>query len=103
MGAATAAAITVGASALSGYASARANEKATKESRAAQNALSKRESLQNMEESKYDADLSYYYEQLARQNKQRGLDNYRRYSTIGKENTSSIVVPTKPDSADYEV
>ena len=53
--------------------------------------------------SQFNAEQDYYYEQLQRKNKQRGLDQFRQFSTvnqfapnfIGGNNT--IALPEKPD------
>lgn len=54
--------------------------------------------------SQFDAEQAYYYNQLARQEKMRGLEEFRKFSTVqsfapGYTNTNPnpIVVPTKPE------
>lgn len=52
--------------------------------------------------SQFEKEQDYYYNQLERQNKSRGLDEYRKFSTVNSfapqyENTSGgIIVPDKP-------
>lgn len=49
-------------------------------------------------------DTDYYYNQLNRKNKQRGLEQFRQFSTLNQYapnfigGNNQIVVPTKPDA-----
>lgn len=49
-------------------------------------------------------DTDYYYSQLSRKNKQRGLDQFRQFSTLNQYapnfvgGNNQIVVPAKPDA-----
>lgn len=54
--------------------------------------------------SQFDAEQAYYYQQLGREEKMRGLDEFRKFSTVqsfapGYTNTNPnpIVIPTKPE------
>lgn len=54
--------------------------------------------------SQFEADTDYYYNQLNRQNKQRGLAEFRKFNTMQKidpnytQTQTGIVVPEKPDA-----
>lgn len=63
--------------------------------------LSAQEARQNMQQSRFDADQSYYYNQLNRQSKQRGLDQFRQFNTIAPVSANRIVVPEKPNVDGY--
>ncbi len=55
-------------------------------------------------QSEFDAGQDYYYNQLNRQNKQRGLAEFRKFSTVGNfaptytQDNAGIVMPDKPDA-----
>ncbi len=58
--------------------------------------------------SQFNADQDYYYSQLARSNKQRGLAQYKQFSQMSKidpsytDTSGGIVVPTRPDIQEYK-
>lgn len=53
--------------------------------------------------SQFNAEQDYYYEQLKRKNKQRGLDQFRQFSTVNQfapnfvGGNTTITLPAKPD------
>lgn len=59
-------------------------------------------STANMQEAAFGKELDYYYGQLEKQERMRGLDEYRKFSTVnafapGYQNTNpGPVVPSKP-------
>lgn len=51
--------------------------------------------------SKFEADQDRYFERLGKQDKERGLDQFRAYNTVGNPNENRIVVPDRPDINTY--
>lgn len=57
--------------------------------------------------SQFDAEQQYYYDQLGRQNKERGLTQFRKFSTMQNidpnytNDIGGIVLPNKPDAEKY--
>lgn len=109
------AAIMVGGSIISGMAAskkAKADQKfASKEARAADERDSMEARLSDERQAKYQAilgqfnkDSDYYYSQKTRENKQRGLAQFRQFSTVNQfapkfvGGDNQIVVPEKPDA-----
>jgi len=99
-----AAGITVGGALLSGIG-------ASKQQKSSQKFQASEARLSDERQAKYQAilgqvskDTDYYYNQLNRKNKQRGLDQFRQFSTLNQYapnfvgGNNQIVVPTKPDA-----
>lgn len=97
------AAIAVGGAVISGVAAS----KKAKEDRAAatsdRKAATKDEAIYGSILSQFEAQQDDYYNQLNRQRKQRGLDQFRSFNTVSSfapeyaGDSSRIVVPTQPD------
>ena len=97
------AAIAVGGAVISGVAA----EKKAKKDRANANedrrAATKEEAQYGSALSKFDKEQDYYYEQLQRQNRQRGLDQFRSFSNLQsyapqyQGDTARITLPAAPD------
>lgn len=91
--------IAVGGAALTavaGYAKSRKDAKDAKKANAAAEGMDKRTiAFQNEED--------YYYGQLEKQERQRGLDEFRKFNTVRQfspgytQTNAGVVVPTKPD------
>ena len=99
-----AAVVTVGGSILSGIGASKKDKKnkafASSEARLSDERQAKYEAIL----SQFNKESDWYYNQLSRKNKQRGLDQFRQFSTvnqfapnfIGGNNT--ITLPEKPDA-----
>lgn len=90
----------VGTAAVSGYAKSRSDKKAAANSAAMQGAMTDAESTLAMERTDFEMNRDQYYKQLERQERQRGLDEFRKFSTVQSfapgyqnTNTNAIVVP----------
>lgn len=97
------AAITLGGAVVSGVASskkAKADRKAAREDR---QAATKEDAIYGSILSRFEAEQDDYYDQLNRQRKQRGLDQFRSFNTVSTfapdyaGDNSRIVVPNRPD------
>lgn len=97
------AAIAVGGAVISGISAqkkAKADRKAATEDR---KAATKEDAIYGSILSKFEAQQDDYYDQLNRQRKQRGLDQFRSFNTVSSfapnyaGDNSRIVVPDQPD------
>lgn len=92
------AAIAVGGAALSGYAAS----KKDKGDKAHDKEMTRESARWNAALSEFEAQQTDYYQQLNRQRKQRGLDNFRQFSQLGKfapeyaQQTQAIELPKMP-------
>lgn len=93
------AAIAVGGAVLS----AKAAEKKSRQDSADARAMTKDSAKYEGILSQFNKEQDYYYEQLARKNKARGLEQFRQFSTVGsfapnyKATDTTPVLPNKPD------
>ena len=93
------AAIAAGGALLSAYS---ANKEA-KEARADQKAATKEEAIYSSVLSQFNAEQEDYYSQLNKQRKERGLDQFRNFSTVSlfapqyQGDTARVVVPERPN------
>lgn len=87
---------------IGGVLSDKKEKKQRKEDKAFSAEQARLENQYAKEQSKFDADLQYHYNQKARAGRQRGLDEFRKFSTLkdfapGYTDTSQrIQVPTAP-------
>lgn len=93
-----AAAATVVGGALSGM----GQEKAAKEDRKAQREMTQDSARYEALLSQFEKEQDYYYSQQERANKQRGMEQFRQFSTVQKfapqyvSTSTPVAVPTKP-------
>lgn len=101
-----------GAAALiGGIAQSAAAKKDKKDSQAHDTEMSEKGAMYQRENAQFDSEMEYYYAQLGRANKQRGLDTFRNMSTVKNymphyvSNDPRIVLPDKPvfNKGIYEV
>ena len=65
------------------------------------------EAINALKSSEFNAAQDYYYERLGKQNQQRGMNEFRKFSTVRQFNpsysdsTTDIVLPNKPNYKDY--
>ena len=91
-----------GAMALSSLGSSLSASSAAKKKSKAEIANMGLEGMLSRENSQFDGELQYYYKQLARQDTQRGLDQFRKFSTVANyapqfhDTNPGVVVPTAP-------
>ena len=98
------AAIAVGGSIISGIAAGKAKKKdqqyASEEARLSDERQAKYGAILNQ----FNKESDYYYNQLTRKNKQRGLDQFRQFSTVNQfapnfvGGNNTIALPEKPDA-----
>lgn len=74
----------IAAAVIGGVASAEASKNASKNSAKQASAMSKAESQYAMERSRYDAQQDYYYQQKEKVERKRGLDEFRKFSTVSE-------------------
>lgn len=97
------AAIAVGGSVISGYAKGKSDKKAADRARSDAKAATRDEAMYSGLLSQFENDNEYYMQQVNRQNKQRGLAEFRKFNTVSnyaptyQQDTSGIVVPNRPD------
>lgn len=93
------AAIMVGGAVISGVAKSKQEKEARKNANADSKAANKDEAKWGSIMSQFEKEQDYRYEQIGRQNKQRGLDEFRKFSTLGQfapeyaQTNQGIVVP----------
>lgn len=93
------AALVLGGTLVSGYAANKAKKDDQREARA----MTKEEAKYSGILSQFEKEQDYYYEQLARKNKVRGLDQFKQFSNVGsfapgyKPADTTPVLPEKPD------
>ena len=90
--------------AVSGYAKSKKEAKQRKQDKADSKEMTKEESQMSMLRSRYDSDLEYAAAQRARKNKEGGLAEFRKFSTMQnwapnyEQTNPGIVVPETPDA-----
>lgn len=93
------AAIAIGGAAISAYGKNKSDKEARKDSKAA----TKDEAKYSGILSQFEKEQDYYYNQLDRKNRVRGLDQFKQFSNIGafapgyKAADTTPIVPEKPD------
>lgn len=98
-------AIAVGGSLISGYAASKKDKQDKKDARA----MTREEAELEAQLSGYDAALENFYTEKQRFQKQRGLDEFRKFSTMGNwapgytDNAARIADPTMPNYNDFAV
>lgn len=104
-----AAAVTVVGGAVAGYGAQKKAEAERKANRQDSKEMTEREGRLNAQASGYEAALEDYYNQKARYDQQRGLDQYRQFSTMGQfapgvdDQGGRVVMPQSPDYNNFEV
>lgn len=89
-----------------GVVSGMGQEKKDKANQAHDKAMTKESAKWNAALSQFDAEQADYYNQLNRQRKQRGLDNFRSFSTVGNfapnytQTSTGVELPKKPNYED---
>lgn len=86
--------------AVAGYAKSRSDKKAADKAAGQQGAMTDAESTLAMERTDFEMNREQYYKQLERRERQRGLDEFRKFNTVqefapGYANTNpeAIIVP----------
>lgn len=104
-----AAAVTVVGGAVAGYGAQKKAEAERKASREDNKEMTEREAKLNAQASGYERALEDYYTQKARFDQQRGLDQYRQFSTMGQfapgvdDSGGRVVMPKSPNYNDFAV
>ena len=102
------AAIAVGGAALSGYAKSKQEKDARKNANSDAKAANKYEAKWSSLVSAFEKEQDYRYDQLARQNKQRGLDEFRKFNTVNQfapeysQTYQGVQVPNAKTMSDLE-
>ncbi len=96
------AAIAVGGAVVSGIAAEKKAKNDRKNANEDRRAATKEEAQYGSVISRFDAEQEDYFNQLNRSRKQRGLDQFRQFSTMNQiapnyTETNRIVVPNRPD------
>lgn len=97
------AAAMIGGSVISGMAASKKAKQDRKNAKEDSKEMTEREARYQAVLSQFDAEQNDYYNQLNRQRKQRGLDQFRQFSTMGQfapgaaSSDNTIVLPNKPD------
>lgn len=103
------AAIAVGGAALSGYAKSKQEKEARKNANSDAKAANKDEAKWSSLVSAFEKEQDYRYNQLARQNKQRGLDEFRKFHTVNQfapeysQTYQGVQVPDAKTMSDLEM
>lgn len=98
-----AAAITAGGALISSYAAGEQAKKDKKDAAKERRLATKEEAQYGAALSQFEKEQDYYYKQLERQNKQRGLDQFRSFSNLQsyapqyQGDTARITLPAAPD------
>lgn len=93
------AAIAIGGAAISAYGKNKAEKQASKDAKVATKDEAKYQGIL----SQFEKEQDYYYNQLERKNRVRGLDQFKQFSNIGKfapgykTADTTPIVPEKPD------
>jgi hypothetical protein len=93
------AAIAIGGAAISAYGKNKSEKEARKDAKAATKDEAKYQGIL----SQFEKEQDYYYNQLERKNRVRGLDQFKQFSRIGalapeyKAADTTPIVPVKPD------
>ena len=102
------AAIAVGGAVISGYAKSKQEKAARKNANSDAKAANKDEAKWSSLVSAFEKEQDYRYDQLARQNKQRGLDEFRKFNTVNQfapeysQTYQGIQVPESKTMSDLE-
>ena len=102
------AAIAVGGAALSGYAKSKQEKEARKNANSDAKAANKDEAKWSSLVSAFEKEQDYRYEQMNRQNKQRGLEEFRKFNTVNQfapeysQTYQGIQVPNAKTVSDFE-
>ena len=105
---AAAAAITAGGALIGGIAKSKAEKDAQKQASKDAKAANKDEAKWSSLVSAFEKEQDYRYEQMARQNKQRGLAEFRKFNTVNQfapeytQTNGDIVVPETKTMSDLE-
>ena len=103
-----AAAITAGGALIGGIAKSKADKDARKQAGKDAKAANKDEAKWSSLVSAFEKEQDYRYEQMARQNKQRGLAEFRKFNTVNQfapeytQTNGDIVVPETKTMSDLE-
>ena len=90
--------------AVSGYAKSKSDKKKAEQDKKDGKEMTREESQMSMLRSKYDSDLEYAAAQRVRKNKEGGLAEFRKFSTMQnwapnyEQTNPGIVVPETPDA-----
>lgn len=104
-----AAAVTVVGGAVAGYGAQKKAEAERKANREDNKEMTEREAKLSAQASGYERALEDYYTQKSRFDQQRGLDQYRKFSTMGQfapgidDTGGRVVMPEAPDYNNYAV
>lgn len=97
------AAIAVGGSIISGMAASKKAKQDRENAKEDTKEMTENDARFGAIASQFNAEQDYYYEQLKRKNKQRGLDQFRQFSTVNQfapnfvGGNNTITLPAKPD------
>ena len=97
------AAIAVGGSIISGVAASKKAKQDRENAKEDTKEMTENDARFGAIASQFNAEQDYYYEQLKRKNKQRGLDQFRQFSTVNQfapnfvGGNNTITLPAKPD------
>lgn len=101
-------AIAVGGAVVSGYANSKAQDKAAKQAQKNELAGNKDEARWSGILSQFNAAQNYYYEQKNRQNKERGLSEFRKWNSVQdfapgytQDQNTGVQVPKEAKIDDY--
>lgn len=95
--------VMAGGALISGIASSKKAKQDRKNAKEDSKEMTEREAQLQAGLSQFDAEQNYYYSQLQRKNKQRGLDQFRQFSTLNQYapnfigGNNQIALPQKPD------
>lgn len=97
------AAIAVGGSIISGIAASKKAKQDRENAKEDNKEMTENDARFGAIASQFNAEQDYYYEQLKRKNKQRGLDQFRQFSTVNQfapnfvGGNNTITLPEKPN------
>lgn len=96
-------ALQVGGSLLKGIGGAKSAQAAAREKSAAEKAMALQQAQHSLESNAFNAELQDYYSQLDRKRKQRGLSQFRQFSSLGGfapdyVEKGGIELPEKPST-----
>ena len=97
------AAIAAGGAILSGVAASKKAKQDAKAAKETAKELTENDARFSAILSQFNAEQDYYYKQMDRKNKQRGLDQFRQFSTVNQfapnfvGGNNTIALPNKPD------
>lgn len=102
------AAIAVGGAVISGYAKSKQEKEARNNAKSDAKVANRDEAKWSSLVSAFEKEQDYRYDQLARQNKQRGLDEFRKFNTVNQfapeysQTYQGIQVPESKTMSDLE-